>query len=334
LRCRTLATALLLVALATTALTTSPPTGAQDVDELRERADSKRSSERSLQADVARLGRLVSRLQNDIAVVERRRTEVRAELAQDQARLEQLRGALREQRARVLRLRARLAESRQVLSTRLAELYKAPDPDLLGVVLNAKDFSDLVDQAAFLQRIAAQDRRIIRTVQRARTDANAAVDRLRTAETRQQEATEAVAARSKSLAGISAALTQRRADLAAAQRARAAALSSTRADRTSLEKRIARLEARRANYTGASSGGPWAIPWPIVQCESGGTNTPPNSAGASGYYQIIPSTWRGFGGKGPAAYLAPKAEQDRVAAAIWDGGRGASNWVCAALVAR
>ncbi|MBW3653596.1 MAG: transglycosylase family protein [Actinobacteria bacterium] len=79
-------------------------------------------------------------------------------------------------------------------------------------------------------------------------------------------------------------------------------------------------------------GGPWAIPWPIVQCESGGQNTPPNSAGASGYYQIIPETWRGMGGKGPAAYLAPKAEQDRVAAALWDGGRGAHNWVCAGLM--
>jgi hypothetical protein len=83
---------------------------------------------------------------------------------------------------------------------------------------------------------------------------------------------------------------------------------------------------------GAQSGGPWAIPWPIVQCESGGQNTPPNSAGASGYYQIMPATWRGFGGSGPHAYLAPKAEQDRVAAKIWNGGRGASNWVCAALV--
>jgi hypothetical protein len=69
-----------------------------------------------------------------------------------------------------------------------------------------------------------------------------------------------------------------------------------------------------------------------VQCESGGQNTPPNSAGASGYYQIMPATWRGFGGSGPHAYLASKAEQDRVAARIWDGGRGASNWVCAALV--
>jgi hypothetical protein len=67
-------------------------------------------------------------------------------------------------------------------------------------------------------------------------------------------------------------------------------------------------------------------------CESGGQNLPPNAAGASGYYQIIPGTWKGMGGSTPAAYLASKAEQDRVAAALWNGGAGASNWVCASLV--
>ena len=66
-----------------------------------------------------------------------------------------------------------------------------------------------------------------------------------------------------------------------------------------------------------------------MRCESGGRNHGPNGAGASGYYQIIPSTWKGFGGRGPAAYLAPKSEQDRIAAAIYRGGAGAHNWVCA-----
>jgi hypothetical protein len=69
-----------------------------------------------------------------------------------------------------------------------------------------------------------------------------------------------------------------------------------------------------------------------VQCESGGQNLPPNSAGASGYYQILPETWRLYGGKGPAAWKAPKAEQDRVASKIWDHGRGRDAWVCAGLV--
>jgi peptidoglycan hydrolase CwlO-like protein len=93
-----------------------------------------------------------------------------------------------------------------------------------------------------------------------------------------------------------------------------------------------------ASVPGPSSGpalgpsGGWAIPYAIVLCESGGQNLPPNSAGASGYYQILPSTWKLFGGAGPAAYLAGKAEQDAVAARIWNGGAGASNWVCAGIV--
>jgi Transglycosylase-like domain len=101
-----------------------------------------------------------------------------------------------------------------------------------------------------------------------------------------------------------------------------------------VEARIAKLEAaaRAASASSPGPGGPWAIPWPIVQCESGGQNLPPNSAGASGYYQILPETWRLYGGKGPAAWKAPKAEQDRVAAKIWDHGRGRNAWVCAGLV--
>jgi hypothetical protein len=58
---------------------------------------------------------------------------------------------------------------------------------------------------------------------------------------------------------------------------------------------------------GASAG--WAIPWQVVSCESGGRNTGPNSATASGYYQITTQTWADFGGY-PQAYLAPKSLQD------------------------
>jgi len=82
----------------------------------------------------------------------------------------------------------------------------------------------------------------------------------------------------------------------------------------------------------AGPGGPWAIPWAIVQCESGGQNLPPNWAGASGYYQFMPATWRGLGGSTPHAYQASKAEQDRLAARLWNNGAGADNWDCYALV--
>jgi hypothetical protein len=92
------------------------------------------------------------------------------------------------------------------------------------------------------------------------------------------------------------------------------------------------LAARRRAAMQSGPGGPWAIPWPVVQCESGGQNLPPNSATASGYYQITDDTWHGLGGSTHHAYQASKAEQDRRAAQLWNGGAGASNWVCAVLV--
>jgi hypothetical protein len=154
---------------------------------------------------------------------------------------------------------------------------------------------------------------------------------------------------------------------AALQRARAAqqsALAASRATAGRLQSAIARIQAQQAAAAqraaaaaaaaasapsptttgggGSSTGAPvgptlgpsggWAIPYAIVLCESGGQDLPPNSAGASGYYQILPSTWKLFGGTGPAAYLAPKSEQDAVASRIWNGGAGASNWACAGIV--
>jgi hypothetical protein len=77
-------------------------------------------------------------------------------------------------------------------------------------------------------------------------------------------------------------------------------------------------------FSGLASGGPWSIPAAVVNCESGGRNTPPNSASASGYYQITVGTWGGFGGY-PAAYLAPKPIQDAKAAELIKS-RGLEPW--------
>jgi septal ring factor EnvC (AmiA/AmiB activator) len=327
------AIAAILATAAASALIAPALSGAQSEGELRNRAGQARARERALAGDVARLGRLIARLDGDIAVIERRRAEVQAQLDADRVRLATIREELRAQRRRVVRLRARLHEARAVLSARLVSLYQTPRPDVITVVMKARGFADLLEQATYVRFIGRQDARIIDLVRRARVDAAQAVRRLARDERRQQEVTSAIAARRDALTAIGASLAQRRAAAGQARAARAAALGATRANRQNLERRIAALEAARARAAQAvGPGGPWAIPWPIVQCESGGQNLPPNSAGASGYYQIIPGTWSLFGGSGPAAWKASKAEQDRVAANIWNGGAGASNWVCAALV--
>lgn len=77
----------------------------------------------------------------------------------------------------------------------------------------------------------------------------------------------------------------------------------------------------------------WAIPWSIVACESGGDFTARNpGSSAGGAYQILDSTWLGYGGTDyedshPAA-VAPPGEQHVIASRIWAGGSGRGQWEC------
>ena len=129
-------------------------------------------------------------------------------------------------------------------------------------------------------------------------------------------------------------LAAREATLVSARAAARRALAGMRSGRVSAQRALHRLIAERrraAELASAGPGGPWAIPWPIVQCESGGQNLPPNGAGASGYYQCcrdLEGTRRLDAARVPGV----QAEQDRLAAALWAGGAGAHNWVCAGLV--
>src|ERR687886_2042351 len=121
--------------------------GAQSEGELRNRADRARARERGLAGDVARLGALVAKLDRDIAVIERRRAEVQAQLDADRAKLATLREELRAERRRVVRLKGRLRQARTILSARLVELYQSQPPDLVTVIMKAKGFADLLEQA-------------------------------------------------------------------------------------------------------------------------------------------------------------------------------------------
>jgi septal ring factor EnvC (AmiA/AmiB activator) len=309
-----------------------------DPGPLREKLDRTRDRERSLAGDVARLGRLASRLERQLAVLERRRAEVAADLARDRARLAVVQAKLRAERARLTRLRRRLAEVRRTLAERLVADYKTSEADVWNVVVSSADLGDLLERVEFVRAMKRRDRDVLRVVRSARADATRETKRLAAAEDRRREVVAGLTARRNALAGMGAAVRSRRTTLVRVRAARAASLRATRADRRrvasrlrSAEAAVARAAAAAPSGAGVPSGG-WAIPAAIVMCESGGQNMPPNSAGASGYYQIVPGTWRQYGGRGPAAWKASKAEQDRVAAAIWAGGRGASQWVCSALV--
>jgi peptidoglycan hydrolase CwlO-like protein len=306
---------------------------AQDPGTLRHHIDRQKGRERQLASAAARLGRLERAASRAVDVLSGRLAEAQSDLARWEARLAETQRELRVTRRRLVRLRARLAESRRALATMLRQRYTADQPDVVSVVLDAKGFADVLERIEFLRRVQRSDTLIVEAVRRGRDDARHDERILAALEPRQREQTAAVRSQRDGLARMTAALQARRASLAQARAARLAALRNTAASRRRAERELDRLLAAQARAAASRGpGGPWAIPWPIVECESGGQNLPPNGATASGYYQMLDTTWHGLGGSTPHAYQASKAEQDRLAAKLWAGGAGAHNWVCAALV--
>jgi septal ring factor EnvC (AmiA/AmiB activator) len=306
---------------------------AEDPGTLRQHIQQKKGEERQLASAADRLGRLEAAAAHSVDVLSGRLAASQADLARWQAKLAATQADLRATRKRLVRLRARLAQSRQALATMLRQRFITNRPDVVSVVLEAHGFAQVLERLDFLKRVQRSDTQIVAAVRRGRDDARRDQTRLVGLEGRQADQTAAVRLETDALARMTTALRNRRAAYAQARAARLAALANTRASRQQAERTLSKLLAAQARAaSSAGPGGPWAIPWPIVECESGGQNLPPNSAGASGYYQMLPSTWRGLGGSTPAAYQASKAEQDRLAAKLWAGGSGAHNWVCASLV--
>jgi peptidoglycan hydrolase CwlO-like protein len=318
--------------------------GAQSEGDLRDRIDKSRGQEEQLAADAATFGRLERKLGAQVAVLQGKLDTVQTELDGRLAQLAETRASLYRQRRRHASLLVRLSTSRNVLAQRLSELYRQGDTDTITFLLGASSFTDLIDRSEFLGRVNRQDTRILIRVGDARNEARESAGRLRKLTTKQRKAANLVRERRDALDTMRDALATREASMAEAKQARLAALSNARSNRKKLEgelNKIIEAQRRAANDPGPAApgnslgpSGGWAIPWAIVQCESGGQNFPPNWATASGYYQIITSTWKLFGGLefAPQAYLASKAEQDIVASRIWNGGAGIGNWDCAVLL--
>ncbi len=346
---RRLATLRVAIAVALTAaalvLTSGPhqtTARADTLGELNSQLGAEQARQQHLSSSLATLARLITSLDGQIRVVQSHEAQVQQELANDRAELARVQAALERERALVLKLRRRLARSRLLLSHQLVARYEGDSPDLVSVVLDSSGFNNLLEQLNFLARAEHRQQTIISITRRAKRQADSAAARLARLEARDRRITHAATLQARALAAMNALLHSKQAALQRARSAQQLALRASREHASRLRSRIAQIHAEQAAAAAAAAAqaapasslgasGGWAIPWPIVDCESGGQNLPPNSAAASGYYQIIPGTWSEFGGSGPAAYLTSKAEQDAVATRIWDS-VGPSAWDCAAIV--
>jgi peptidoglycan hydrolase CwlO-like protein len=286
-----------------------------DADQLEQRAS----------AQAARLGELEQQAREAGA----QEMVLNARIESAVARSRQLASELTTAEAELDAVRARYKSAVAELADRLVEIYKGTEPDSITVLLQSEGFDDFQTRAEYLSALHDADAGLADRVEQLRdeeasryhaiADLKAEID---------QQASQLESDRAE-FASVQAEAENRASELADVR-------ASTRSELSVVQTRIAELEQERAEQEAAAaaeaapafSGGPYAIPTYIVMCESGGNYSALNSSsGAGGAYQILPSTWRAYGGRG-LPHQGSKAEQDRIAAMIW-ADSGPNAWSCA-----
>jgi peptidoglycan hydrolase CwlO-like protein len=305
--------------------------GAQSVDELNARISSAQSQAQSLGAQIEASASQLATARSQAAVAAAREAELSAVLARGREREAELALRVDETAARLAKARARLRGALRALSTRLVSIYMSGSPDATELLLDAKGFDDLATRAELLGRIEEADAELAARVRELRNLVSAQLAEVKQARAEVVAFNQRIDAARAEIAGVRAAAEAEAAQLEQARAEQAAALSSLRSQVAAWEEEVQQAQqvsAAQAQQTVASWFGDWAIPEAIVMCESGGNFGAVNpSSGAGGAYQILPSTWRLYGGRGAPQDASPR-EQSAIASQIW-ADSGASAWVCA-----
>ena len=306
--------------------------GAEDVEALRTKVASARDEAGALAAKLQAAQVELATAEQDAAVASAREQRLSALLAGGEERAARLAGKVRRTQRRLAAEKRRLHRARAVLAARLVAIYESGSPSTASVILAASDFEELATRSEYLERIEQSDAELADRVAQVRRAVAGALERIASLKAKVDAYNDRLLAARSEITAVRQSAEAAAARLHSLAAERSATLATLKSRIGAWVDDIEAAEAAsRAQAEGTVErwlGGPYSIPTYIVMCESGGNYGALNpSSGAGGAYQILPSTWELYGGRG-APHEAPKSEQDRIAAEIWaDSGGGA--WVCA-----
>jgi septal ring factor EnvC (AmiA/AmiB activator) len=320
------------IALLALALGTVAPALAAEIDALRGKVGDAREEAAALAGEIRATHQRFAAAQEEAAAAADRERELSGLLASGRERAARLKAEVAAAERRLAREKARLRRARGALADRLRAIYQGGSPSTASVVFASSDMADLAVRAEYLEQIEESGTRLAERVEEVRDTVRVGLRRVAEAKRQVDAYNERLAAARAEIAAVRGEAEAAAAELESIAAERRAALAELK---EKIEQWVEEVEAAEAASRAAAEetvgrwlGGPYAIPTYIVMCESGGDYSALNpSSGAGGAYQILPSTWEAYGGKG-APHEAPKAEQDRIAAEIW-ADSGGSAWVCA-----
>lgn len=269
---------------------------ARSSGDLQGQIDAGRSAATSLRQTIAGDEAQIKQTAGGVRAAELRLTALQSELTRREDQLRAVQTALLAARNHLAELENRLEVASKALSANLVAAYEGSQPNLMTVVLNARGFTDLLEQVNFLQRIGHQDATIVAATRAARTAVIKQADQLQGLESRDRTLTEQVLNQRNQVAGLQAALMTRQIGEEHARDSATARLSGLNARLRTLEAkaaaeaaaaaRAAAARAAAAASAGAGSGsgsGPVGTPSGPggLATDSGGMVQPPAGAPAA-----------------------------------------------------
>lgn len=337
-RSRSIATALALVLSSATTVVLAPAVPAADADigALQAKVEAARSQAGAIAADLQASQSQLAAAQQQASAAAARQQQLSSMLARGQQHSAQLAAKVQITQRRLDLEQGHLRRVRGELAQRLVAIYESGSPNTAGIVLGSGDFNELLTQSEYLREIESSDRALAERVAEVRNAVRHELDMVAALKARVDAYDTRLALARSQISTVHEDAVASAARLQSITSARSASLASLKSNIGSWVGEIRTAQAAAAQRVGQAAaestverwlGGPYSIPSYIVMCESGGNYGAVNpSSGAGGAYQILPSTWREYGGKG-SPQSAPKSEQNSIAAQIYaSSGRGA--WVC------
>ena len=304
------------------------------IDGTRDQIQQTEAREGVLTTEITSYDSRIESLSGRISGLLDREEELLGRLDAKRAELEEVRAELERTRAELEKLRAKLGESEEALANRLVEIYKADEPDAVTVVLEADGFADLLERTEFMERISAQDQRVVTRVRRLKEQVAAEVARLGDLEARVEAAVTDIIDRRNELAAAREELASTRAEIQGARDQRRTALADVRQSRVKLEGNLGALEREQerierelqaAQQQEQQAAAPASAAGPVKE-GSGGLVWPVNGSLSSGFGQRWGRAHEGVDIAVPSGTPVRAADSGRVVTAGPTGGYG--NYIC------
>jgi len=227
-------------------LATAVPAGA----DLNSKINANANRAEALRAAVAAESARIRQSTRGLARAQRRLGRLKADTDAQRADLARVRNEYARARDRLTRLVNLQRNATDALTANLQTAYRNPKPDIVSVVLNAHGFSDLLEKADFLKRVAERNARIMDIARASRAAVTRQTRRLGAMQRREQALTSRLERRLDAAHAVETALLRERERRLARSNFKRAELRQVQSRLGDLRKRLART-ARRGIATNA-----------------------------------------------------------------------------------